>query len=157
MRDFILGLCFMVAGGVTFYVAQQYPTMPSLQYGPSLFPSLIGGGFFIGGLVLAASQFTMLRQRVGSSRPDAAIPIDWQGSLISLIPGALIVFYILGSDYLGTGLSLATLMFILMVIRKTPVFLALGVSVAASLVIYFIFSRYLLIPLPEGLLSMGGN
>ncbi|GAB2781501.1 hypothetical protein GCM10027040_04400 [Halomonas shantousis] len=154
MKDVILGLCFMVAGIVTISVARQYPTMPSLQFGPSLFPSLIGGGFFIGGLVLAVSQFPTLRRRAGEGR--VVQPVDYQAILVSLLPCALIVFYILASDYLGTAISLATMMFVLMLVRKTPWLLALGVSVAASLVIYFIFSRYLLIPLPEGLLSAGG-
>ena len=154
MKDIMLGLCFMVAGIVTIYVARQYPTMPSLQYGPSLFPSLIGGGFFLGGLVLAASQFPALRQRASEDR--VAWSIDYQAILVSLLPCVLIVFYILASDYLGTAISLATMMFVLMLVRKTPWLLALGVSVVASLVIYFIFSRYLLIPLPEGLLSVGG-
>jgi putative tricarboxylic transport membrane protein len=154
MKDVMLGLCFMVAGIVTIYVARQYPTMPSLQFGPSLFPSLIGGGFFIGGLVLAASQFSTLRQRASEHR--MAWSIDYQAILVSLLPCGLIVFYILASDYLGTAISLATMMFVLMLVRRTPWLLALGVSVAASLVIYFVFSRYLLIPLPEGLLSVGG-
>lgn len=154
MKDMILGLCFMVAGIVTIYVARQYPTMPSLQFGPSLFPSLIGGGFFLGGLVLAATQFPTLRQRASEGR--VAWRIDYQALLIALLPCALVVFYILASDYLGTAICLTAMMFVLMLVRKTPWLLALGVSVAASLVIYFVFSRYLLIPLPEGLLSVGG-
>ncbi|GHB09220.1 tripartite tricarboxylate transporter TctB family protein [Modicisalibacter luteus] len=154
MKDVLLGLCFMVAGIVTIYVARQYPTMPSLQYGPSLFPSLIGGGFFLGGLVLAVSQVPTLRQHASEDR--IAWSIDYQAILVALLPCVLIVFYILASDYLGTAISLATMMFVLMLVRRTPVVLALGVSVVASLIIYFIFSRYLLIPLPEGLLSVGG-
>ena len=56
MKDFMLGLAFMAAGAIVYVVAQGFPTMPSLQYGPSLFPSLIGGGFMIGGLILAISH-----------------------------------------------------------------------------------------------------
>ncbi|MFD2435977.1 tripartite tricarboxylate transporter TctB family protein [Modicisalibacter luteus] len=112
------------------------------------------GGFFLGGLVLAVSQVPTLRQHASEDR--IAWSIDYQAILVALLPCVLIVFYILASDYLGTAISLATMMFVLMLVRRTPVVLALGVSVVASLIIYFIFSRYLLIPLPEGLLSVGG-
>lgn len=45
MRDVFAGIGFMIAGIVTIITAQQFPTLPSLQYGPSLFPSLVGGDF----------------------------------------------------------------------------------------------------------------
>ncbi|WP_280338098.1 hypothetical protein [Salinicola acroporae] len=61
MRDFLLGLAFVIGGGVVIAVAQTYPTMPTLQFGPSLFPSLIGGGMVIGGLVLALTRVGQLR------------------------------------------------------------------------------------------------
>nr|WP_297457601.1 tripartite tricarboxylate transporter TctB family protein [uncultured Halomonas sp.] len=154
MKDIILGLCFMVLGGITIAIAQQYPTMPSLQYGPSLFPSLIGGGFFIGGLVLIATQVVALRQRSGGALAGKAI--DYRMFLVSLLPCALVVFYILGSEYLGAAVAMAIIMFVLMLVRKTPFLLALAVAVVASLFIHFVFSKYLLIPLPEGLLSVGG-
>lgn len=153
MKDIILGLCFMVLGVITVAVAQQYPTMPSLQYGPSMFPSLIGGGFFIGGLVLIAIQLLELRKRPDAPRTNK--PIDYRMFLISLLPCVLIVFYIIGSEYLGATLAMAIIMFLLMLVRKTPLLLALAVSVVASLVIHVLFSKYLLIPLPEGLLSVG--
>lgn len=153
MKDIILGLCFMVLGVITVAVAQQYPTMPSLQYGPSMFPSLIGGGFFIGGLVLIAIRLFEMRKQPDA--PRTSTPIDYRMFLISLLPCVLIVFYIIGSEYLGATLAMALIMFLLMLVRKTPLLLALAVSVAASLVIHVLFSKYLLIPLPEGLLSIG--
>ena len=154
MKDIILGLCFVISGGITLYIANQYPTMPSLQYGPSLFPSLIGGGFLIGGLILVATQLLALKQHGGI--PAAIKAIDYRMLLVSLLPCALIIFYIVGSDYLGAAVAMAIIMFLLMIVRKTPLPLALGVSIATSLIIYLIFSKYLLIPLPEGLLSLGG-
>ena len=154
MKDIILGLCFMVLGGITIYVAQQYPTMPSLQYGPSLFPSLIGGGFFIGGLVLTVTRFLALRQQ--SDAPLAGKATDYRMFFISLLPCVLVVFYIMGSEYLGAAVAMAIIMFVLMLVRKTPLLLALAVSVVAAAIIQVLFAKYLLIPLPEGLLSMRG-
>ena len=76
--------------------------------------------------------------------------------LLSLLPALAIVFYILASEWLGTMLCLAVIMFVMMLARRTSPILALGISIVAALVIDLVFSRYLLIPLPEGLLSLWG-
>lgn len=156
MRDFLMGLAFMVLGAVVFSVASQFPTLASLQYGPSLFPSLIGGGFLIGGLVLSATQLPALRRQLSGGNVNADKVFDFRSILVSLVPCALIVFYIYASELLGAALCLGIIMLVLMLIRKTSLILALSVSIIASLIIYFLFSRYLLIPLPEGLLSFWG-
>ncbi|MBZ5877320.1 tripartite tricarboxylate transporter TctB family protein [Chromohalobacter israelensis] len=155
MKDFMLGLAFMAAGAIVYVVAQGFPTMPSLQYGPSLFPSLIGGGFMIGGLILAISHGGALKGVTHGIawRPD---PERMRNLLLSLLPALAIVFYILASEWLGTMLCLAVIMFVMMLARRTSPILALGISIVAALVIDLVFSRYLLIPLPEGLLSLWG-
>ncbi|MCW4152666.1 tripartite tricarboxylate transporter TctB family protein [Halomonas sp. 18H] len=155
MRDLLLGLAFMLLGAVVITVASQYPTMASLQYGPSLFPSLIGGGFLIGGFVLSAIQLPALKSQL-SSKDDSIRMFDFRPILLSLLPCALIIFYIFASEFLGAALCLGIIMLVLMLVKRTSLILALCVSVIASLVIYFIFSRYLLIPLPEGLLNFWG-
>ncbi|MDQ7730086.1 tripartite tricarboxylate transporter TctB family protein [Halomonas sp. SpR8] len=156
MRDFLMGLAFMVLGAVVFSVASQFPKLASLQYGPSLFPSLIGGGFLIGGLVLSATQLPALRRQLAGSNANTGKVFDFRSILVSLVPCALIVFYIYASEFLGAALCLGIIMLVLMLIRKTSLILALSVSIIASLTIYFLFSRYLLIPLPEGLLNFWG-
>ncbi|WP_110642760.1 tripartite tricarboxylate transporter TctB family protein [Salinicola sp. CPA57] len=151
MRDFLLGLAFLIGGGVVIAVAQTYPTMPSLQFGPSLFPSLIGGGMVIGGLVLALTRVGQLRSALAGPRSQAA-SYDYRGLLISLLPCALIVFYILTSEFLGALPCMALGMLILMLIRGAKPWLAVMVSIIVAAAIYLLFSRYLLIPLPEGIL-----
>lgn len=155
MRDILLGLAFMLLGAVVITVASQYPTMASLQYGPSLFPSLIGGGFLVGGLVLSVIQLPTLKRQL-SDKDESLRIFDFRSILVSLLPCALIIFYIFASEFLGAALCLGIIMLVLMLVKRTSLILALCVSVIASLVIYFIFSRYLLIPLPEGLLNFWG-
>ncbi|WP_280541651.1 tripartite tricarboxylate transporter TctB family protein [Chromohalobacter sp. 11-W] len=155
MKDFLLGLAFMAAGAIVYLVAQQFPTMPSLQYGPSLFPSLIGGGFMIGGLILAISHVGALKG-IGHGMTWHMDREQLRNTLLSILPGLAIVFYILTSEWLGALLSLALVMFVLMLARRTPPLLALGVSLVAALIVDLLFSRYLLIPLPEGLMSIWG-
>jgi putative tricarboxylic transport membrane protein len=155
MKDVILGLGFMLLGGGVYAVAQQYPTLPSLQYGPSLFPSLIGGGFFLGGLVLAASRLRTLVSLAGNGATRRE-PIDLRGLMTALLPCLLVVFYVLCSDTLGAALTMTLIMTALMRLRGVSWLLAIGISVVAAFAITLIFSRYLLIPLPEGQLGLWG-
>ncbi|WP_280563802.1 tripartite tricarboxylate transporter TctB family protein [Chromohalobacter sp. 48-RD10] len=155
MRDFLLGLAFMAAGAIVYVVAQGFPTMPSLQYGPSLFPSLIGGGFMIGGLILAIGHVRALKG-IGNGMTWRMEREQLRDTLLSLLPALAIVFYILASEWLGAMLCLASIMFVLMLARRTSPLLAFGISIVAALVIDLVFSRYLLIPLPEGLLGVWG-
>ena len=156
MRDFILGLAFMLSGCIVIYVAQQYPTMSSLQFGPSLFPSLIGGGFLIGGLFLSVKQVPILKTQYASNTPGNNRPLPIRSLLASLLPCVMIIFYILTSEFLGAAVSLVIGIFVLMLSRKASLLLSLAVSILASLTIYFIFSTYLMIPLPEGLMRFWG-
>lgn len=159
MRDVYAGLGFIIAGVVTIITAQQFPTLPSLQYGPSLFPSLIGGGFCIGGAVLAFSALWQ-RKKVFAHEvqgtPETAKPEDEKLNLALILPPLAIVFYIFASDYIGALLSMIIIMLVLMLVRKTKPYIAVATSIVVSGIIYFIFSRYLLIPLPQGIL-LGGS
>lgn len=156
MRDLFLGLTFMLLGAVVVTVASQYPTMASLQYGPSLFPSLIGGGFLIGGLVISVTQLLALKSQLLGTGASIRTAFDFRSILVSLLPCGLIIFYIFASEFLGAALCLGVIMFVLMLVRRTSLPLALCVSLIASLIIYFLFARYLLIPLPTGLLNFWG-
>jgi len=151
MRDFLLGLAFAIGGGVVIAVAQTYPTMAALQFGPSLFPSLIGGGMVIGGLVLALTRVRQFKSALAGPRSQAN-RYDYRSLLISLVPCALIVFYIVASEFLGAPLCMALSMLVLMLIRGAKLWLSLIVSIVIAVAIYLLFSRYLLIPLPEGTL-----
>lgn len=159
MRDVYAGLGFIIAGVVTIITAQQFPTLPSLQYGPSLFPSLIGGGFCIGGAVLALNALWHRKKAFADEiqvTPEKAMHKNEKLSLALILPPLAIVFYIFASDYIGALLSMIIIMLVLMLVRKTKPYIAVATSIVVSGIIYFIFSRYLLIPLPQGIL-LGGS
>ncbi|MGO2991286.1 MAG: tripartite tricarboxylate transporter TctB family protein [Halomonadaceae bacterium] len=160
MRDVFAGIGFMIAGVVTIITAQQFPTLPSLQYGPSLFPSLVGGGFCIGGAVLTLNALWQRRKVVAQELHEestlAATSPPEKISWAMVLPPVAIVFYILASDYLGAMPTITIIMFLLMLLRKTKLYVALATSLVMSSAIYFIFSHYLLIPLPQGVL-LGGS
>lgn len=151
MRDFLLGLAFMISGAVVIGVARGYPTMASLQYGPSLFPTLIGAGMVGGGALLALWHLPPLK-RASAAPVTHAGGYDYKSLLMSLVPGALIVFYILAGETLGAPLCMLLAMLVLMHLRGVRLRTSLPVASVAALAIYWLFSRYLLIPLPEGTL-----
>ena len=159
MRDFFTGLAFVIAGVATIVTTQQFPTLPSLQYGPSLFPSIVGAGFCIGDAILAASALWNRKRAMPQQESMKASVLSETASektgLAMLLPPVAIIFYIFASDYIGAMLTLAVIMFVLMILRKTAPWVALAASLLVSLAIYFIFSRYLLIPLPQGVLLEG--
>ncbi|WP_144980569.1 tripartite tricarboxylate transporter TctB family protein [Halomonas sp. C22] len=159
MRDFFSGVAFFMAGVATIVTAQQFPTLPSLQYGPSLFPSIVGAGFCIGGTILAANALWNGKKATAQMAPTKASSlkesITEEPGLVMTLPPIAILFYIFASDYIGAMLTMACIMFVLMVFRKTAPWLALIASLLVALAIYFIFSRYLLIPLPQGTLIEG--
>ncbi|WP_110686726.1 tripartite tricarboxylate transporter TctB family protein [Salinicola aestuarinus] len=151
MRDFLLGLLFAIGGGVVVAVASTYPTMPTLQFGPSLFPTIIGVGMMLGGALLALTNLTAMR---AASRDTRGLTgrYDIRGLLVSLVPCALIVFYIVAAETLGAMLCMAISMLVLMQMRGARLWLSLVVAAVVSGAIVWLFSQYLLIPLPEGVL-----
>lgn len=159
MRDLFTGLAFVIAGIATIVTAQQFPTLPSLQYGPSLFPSIVGAGFCLGGVTLAANALWnrrgALAQPASMEANTLSEPPTEKSGLAMLLPPVAIVFYIFASGYLGAMITMAVIMFVLMIMRKTSPWLALVASLLVALAIYFIFSHYLLIPLPQGVLLEG--
>ncbi|MBP5980021.1 MAG: tripartite tricarboxylate transporter TctB family protein [Halomonas sp.] len=159
MRDIFAGIGFVIAGVVTIITAQQFPTLPSLQYGPSLFPSIVGGGFCIGGTVLIFNALWHRRKAFAQPVQDNLVIADAppnKPTWMMLLPPIAIVFYIMASDYIGAMLTIMVIMFSLMLLRKTLLYVALATSLVVSTAIYFIFSHYLLIPLPQGVLLEGG-
>ncbi|MCB8888182.1 tripartite tricarboxylate transporter TctB family protein [Vreelandella malpeensis] len=157
MRDLFAGLAFFAAGVATIMMARQFPTLPSLQYGPSLFPTIVGVGFCLGGAALAVNALLARRQlALARGTDNAPAPATQRMRPTMVLPPLAVLFYILASDYLGAALTMAMIMLVLMLVRKTAVVVAVIASVVVALAIYFVFSRYLLIPLPQGVLFEGG-
>lgn len=113
------------------------------QHGAGFMPTLISG------LLLF---FTAI---------DAAIDIKNRGQRQSLFSMAeckalaliiiAVMLFVFLLDTLGFVICSCVLLFILMKIRGVKLPLAAGVSIAASLIIYYVFARVLLVALPAGI------
>ncbi|WP_044182145.1 tripartite tricarboxylate transporter TctB family protein [Phytobacter massiliensis] len=113
------------------------------QHGAGFMPTLISGLLLL---------FTAI---------DAAVDIKNRGQRQSLFSMAeckalaliiiVVMLFVFLLDILGFVICSCLLLFILMKIRGVKLPLAAVVSIAASLIIYYVFARVLLVALPAGI------
>ncbi|WP_372799984.1 tripartite tricarboxylate transporter TctB family protein [Paracoccus seriniphilus] len=143
-----LAIALMVMlGGVALIISSyDYPALPGQKYGAGTMPFLIG----MMGLLLGLALFVQSWAIRGGSLFQLIVPptgrAGW-GALASLLG---VVAYILLADRLGFVPVAVILLFILMWLGRVAPVIALIISVLASLLIYVVFSRFLLVPLPIG-------
>ena len=150
LNDAVLGLVLLIFAAAMMAYTTTFPAMPGQNYGPALFPMLIGAGMAICGLLLIAQG---LRARRAAGGRLVAWTAPAGGGVNLLLVLAALVFYILASDWLGfipTAILILTPLLLRLGTRPAA---ALAVAVAATLVIHTLFARLLLVPLPWGLLA----
>lgn len=149
-NDAVIGVILIVFAIAEIAYTQTFPRLYGQDYGPDLFPILIGVVLLICGGALVAKGIA-----ARSTSPLAECG-DWVRdprklvNLCLLILGTLI--YILFSTAIGfIPLSLLILS-VLMIRLGASVMLSLTVAVAATFFIHTMFAKLLLVPLPWGVL-----
>jgi hypothetical protein len=139
---------FLVAAGVLFVrEASQLPTgwTPSGP-GPGFFPFWLAAGFTVSGLAVLVRSWTSAAKDGEPFLPPGALP----RVAVVFLPMVAIVAFI---DYLGIYLGgLLYLLGYTRLVGRHPWPLVLAVSVGVPLVLFFIFERWFLMPLPKGVL-----
>lgn len=155
VNDAISGLVLLVlALGIVGY-ATTFPSMPGQRFGPALFPTLIGTGLGIAGLVLIVSGL----MRVGTvGWVDGE---DWLRSPQLLTNAAAIllalVVYILAAHRIGfIPIAFAITAGLMIKLSGGRVLSSLAMAALATFAVYYVFGRLLLVPLPGGLLRTYG-
>lgn len=149
-NDAIFGIVLILFAIVEIAHTQTFPRLHGQDYGPDLFPVIIGVGLIVCGVILI---FKGVAHRV--SVPMMAVG-DWardRGNVLNvvLLLGS-IVFYILFSGWLGfipTSLLIVTT---LLVRLGSGWLTSVIVAVATTLIIHSLFAKVLLVPLPWGIL-----
>jgi putative tricarboxylic transport membrane protein len=126
--------------------------MPGQNYGPALFPTLIGIGLALAGAILIVGG-------VARRKTDPLVGGgEWLRSgphlmsFLAVIGGLLL--YILISDWLGFILTALPLLFgWLLLFRGGKPASSLAIALGVTLVVDYAFSQLLLVPLPLGLLQ----
>ncbi|MDU9005179.1 tripartite tricarboxylate transporter TctB family protein [Sedimentitalea todarodis] len=130
--------------------AATFPRLHGQNYGPDLFPTLIGIGLIVCGTILI---FQGIAQR-------ATVPLiqigDWAQDRDNVLNVVMvlgcIVFYILLSDSLGFIPSSLLILTILLIRFGSSWRTSLIVAIATTFIIHTVFAKVLLVPLPWGIL-----
>jgi putative tricarboxylic transport membrane protein len=152
LNDAVIGVVLVLFALAMIWHTRTFPAMPGQDYGPALFPTLIGVGFIVTGAILIVSG---LRRRRAEPLFGGG---EWLGSAPHLInflavAGGLLL-YILASDWLGFILTSLLLLFgWLMLFRGGKPISSLVIALAVTLVVDYAFSQLLLVPLPLGVLQ----
>jgi putative tricarboxylic transport membrane protein len=151
-NDAVSGLVLIALASIMIFLTHTFPPFPGQNYGPSLFPRLLGTGIIICGLLLIV-------QGLGARRAGEPWIVwsTWTREPWRLVSFVLtigvIVFYILASETVGfLPVACATLLALFLWFRVSPA-RAVLVAVAGTLVINYFFVHLMRVPLPRGFLN----
>jgi putative tricarboxylic transport membrane protein len=126
--------------------------MPGQNYGPAVFPVLIGSGFRVTGLILIVSGLRRRRTEPWFAGGAWLRSRRHRLGFLAVIGG--LVAYILVSDWLGFIPTALLLLFgWLVLFRNGKPVSSLVIALAVTLVVHYAFSQLLLVPLPLGVLQ----
>jgi putative tricarboxylic transport membrane protein len=152
VNDAVIGGVLVLFALAMIVYTRTFPAMPGQDYGPALFPVLIGIGFLVTGGILVVSGLARLKTEPLFSGAD------WLRSGTHLIRFAAVVgglmVYILVSDRLGFIPTALLLLFgWLTLFRGGKPISSLLIALAVTLGVDYAFSHLLLVPLPLGVLQ----
>ncbi|MGO4170931.1 tripartite tricarboxylate transporter TctB family protein [Bosea sp. TAF32] len=150
-NDTIVGATFIVLAAIMIALTFSFPAFPGQNYGPSLFPRILGTGIILCSLLL------ILRER----RLPAAVPwlvlADWVRQPRHIASFALMLaamlFYLLASEALGfipCAFLIQLVLFLWFGVRPLT---ALIVAAAMTALVQWFFGSMMLVPLPRGILD----
>jgi putative tricarboxylic transport membrane protein len=161
LPDGVTGGFLAALGGVTVYGASFLPPIPGQQIGPSIFPTVVGAGLILCGLLIALGigrRFedeaeADLASHQDASAPAAAPPM-WLAAVRTLVPIGAILFYVLTVNTLGFVAVAALMVGVTAYALRASLSLSLVMAVLAPPCVHLVFYKLLRVPLPDGLLPM---
>lgn len=149
-NDAIFGVVLIVFALAEIAYTQTFPRLHGQNYGPDLFPSIIGAGLIVCGIILIvkgmAQRATVPMVAIGDWAQDRRNVLN-----VVLLLGA-VAFYILFSGWLGFLPASLLLLITLLVRLGSSWITSVIVAFATTLIIHTLFAKVLLVPLPWGIL-----
>lgn len=147
LNDAILGLLVLLGGVAIILEARTFQPTHGQAYGPDLFPTIIGTGFVLSGLVLVASGWRA-RHAAGWIGTSGITPGQMLDALLVLLA---ILAFILLAGILGFLLTGGLSTWLLMArFRRGAWVSSLVTTVVIVLAVDWAFRSLLLVPLPQG-------
>ena len=149
-NDGVFGAILIAFAIAVIAYSQTFPRLHGQDYGPDLFPVIIGAGLIVFGGILVGRGWA---QR--TTQPLMAIG-DWAQDRSNVTNVALLIgcvlFYILFSNWLGFIPIAFAIQALLLVRLGSSLTLSVVIAAVATMVIHTLFAKFLLVPLPWGLL-----
>jgi putative tricarboxylic transport membrane protein len=142
-----IGLFLILFAAVVLWHVQGFPSLDNGYPGPALFPSVLAVLFIFCGIGLIIQG---IRQREKLLKLDTGT-LTLPGLLNILFVLGTIVCYIFLAQYVGFLIFSFLVLLILMKWLKVRPLASILMSGGVTLVIYLLFAKILLVPLPWGL------
>ncbi len=157
VNDAISGAVLVIFAAAEIAYTRTFPSLHGQSYGPDLFPSLIGIGLAICGVLLIIRGLLARRDTASANSmkwiDTSNIADSKHAKTNALLIIVFLFLYIFFSDVIGfIPLSFCTIAFLLYRLGSSIV-ASVIIAVAATAVIQLLFAKILLVPLPAGLLQ----
>lgn len=142
--EVISGLVFMVLAIAVWMYAQTFPALRGGYPGPALFPQVISGFLGFTGLLLLVSAF---RAQGGATHEADHQHVRLSGIARLLLGITLASLYPIAQEWLGFIPTVGLLSFGVAVMLRSPLLPAVLTSLGGTVLIYWIFTGLLGVPL----------
>ncbi len=151
-NDAITGMVLLLFGAaVTIHSQLSFPGLPGQNYGPAFFPTIIGVALGGCGIILIIQGILKWHAAPLVVLGEWAKSPHHRNNLAAIL--ASLLFYILVVDFLGfvpTSLAITMLMMVRFGVRPLN---ALSMAAGSTLIIHTFFYKFLLVPLPWGIMQ----
>ena len=142
-----IGLFLIVFAAAVLWHVQSFPSLDNGYPGPALFPSVLAVLFILCGVGLIIQG---VRQREKLLKFDTGA-LTLQGLLNIFFVLGTIVCYIFLAEYVGFLIFSVAVLVVLMKWLKVKTLSSIMMALSVTFVIYLLFAKVLLVPLPWGL------
>lgn len=151
-NDAVIGVVLLLFGvAIVIHSQANFPGLPGQDYGPAFFPTILGTALAGCGVILIVQGILKRREVPILTLGDWAFSSFHRTNFLLVMVGLII--YILISDWLGFVPTAFVILTVLMLRFRVALLPAMGMSAAATLIIHLFFYKFLLVPLPWGLLQ----
>lgn len=152
------GVILSVVGAGIVFGATQFPTIPGQDYGPGFFPIILGVGLLLSGAAYAINALRQPELAAAASLPleqevDDEAPAErpYYGAVAWLLLGLAAIIKLW--ETVGFILLLSVFLTGFLVLLRVSLWRAALLAVIATVAVYLVFIRILMVPLPAGILA----
>lgn len=152
INDAANGVLALVFGAAIIALSGEFAELRHIDYGPGLFPTLVGAGLVAAGALLIL-RWLVARNAgtAGAGEGPADAPrYDKRSMFLTVLA---VVFYILAVDFLGFLVTMTAVLICMIWWFDRRIPHAVIIGVAGTLVIHGFFYQLMSVPLPWGLLE----